>query len=76
MQSPKSSRARRPSRASALKRSSTRRQRSPAAAEDPVVRLMNRRPLSARRAPDRDRFSRAWARRRSRAASAASRTAC
>jgi hypothetical protein len=67
MHSPKSSRARRPSRERAAKRSSTLPQ-SAAASAEPVARLMNRRPLSARFAPDRDRFIRAWTRRRSRAA--------
>jgi hypothetical protein len=72
MHSPKSSRERRPSRARALKRSSTRRQSS-AAWTVPVVRLMKRRPLRARLAPVLERLRRAWMRRRSRAAMAASR---
>ena len=63
--------------ASALKCSSTGRQSAAPPSASVVVRLMNRRPLSARRAPDCYRFRRrAWTRRRSRAASAASRTTC
>lgn len=72
MHSPKSSRERRPSRESLLKRSSTRRQRSVGSPQLPlVVWLMNFSPFNARFAPERVRARRAWARRASRAAAMA-----